>query len=165
MSAAGRPRNAPKQRRAARLGDHRLRVALAQRQRPQRKVAQHLDADAAQAERERQAEIRIARDAGEHLDAVGDHLLHEIAGDRPAERCDAALHLVEGSAEARLVREADRDQAVLRLVRDVVRHDLQDHRIADRRGGIAAPLRARSPRSRVSPAGRARPGFAWRRTR
>ena len=67
-------------RRAARLGDHRLGVALAQRQHAQREVARDLDRDAAHAERQRQAEIGIARDAGEYLDAVGDEFLHQEGG-------------------------------------------------------------------------------------
>ena len=39
-----------------------------------------LDGHAAHAESERQAEIGIARHAGEHLDAVGDEFLHQERG-------------------------------------------------------------------------------------
>ena len=79
-SLAWRPRTAPSKRRAARLGDHRLGIAVAQRQHAQRKIAHHLDGDAAHAEGEGEAEIGIARHAGEHLDAVGDEFLHQESG-------------------------------------------------------------------------------------
>src|SRR5262245_25082066 len=48
---------------AARLGNHRFGVSLAQRHRPQRKVAQDLDRDAADAECNGQTEIAIAGNA------------------------------------------------------------------------------------------------------
>src|SRR5260370_1428722 len=95
-SSAERSTRSISRRSSMRLGDQRFRVTLAQRQLPQRKVAQHLNANAAQPEREREAKIRIARDTGEHLDPIRNHLLHEIAGDRPVKRSDAALHLVIG---------------------------------------------------------------------
>ncbi len=72
--------NRAEQSRAARLGDHRFGIAVAQRQHAQGKIAHHLDGDAAHPESEGEAEIGIARHAGEHLDAVGDEFLHQESG-------------------------------------------------------------------------------------
>ena len=70
----------PQHRRAARLGNHRFGIALAQRQSAERKVARDFDRDPAHAERQCQPEIRIARDACEYLDPVRDEFLHQESG-------------------------------------------------------------------------------------
>ena len=121
LDVGGRPAaHRAEQRRAARLGDHRLGVALAQRQHAQREVARDLDRGAAHAEGQREAEIGIARDAGEHLDAAGDELLHQERdiGRPRIEPVDALAQLRE-SARKLLASffEADGDEAELGLVR------------------------------------------------
>ncbi len=67
----------PQQHRAACLGDHRFGITFTQRQHAQREIAHHLDGDAAHAEGERKAEIRIARYAGKNLDAAPHEFLHQ----------------------------------------------------------------------------------------
>ena len=92
-------------RRGACLGDHRLRVALAQRQHAQRKVAGDFDGGAAHADSERQAEIGIARDAGEKLDAVGHELLHQERAlrRRRIEPVETLAHLRAGARKLLVV--------------------------------------------------------------
>ena len=122
-SLAGRPRTAPKQRRAARLGDHRLGVAVAQRQHAQGKIAHHLDGHAAHAEGEGEAEIGIARHAGEHLDAVGDEFLHQERNiGRPRLKLvETLIQLRISARQRRVILKIDGDEPKLGFVRDRVR--------------------------------------------
>ncbi len=126
---------------ALRLGDHGFGVALAQRQHPQGEVAHDLDGDAAEAERDRQAEIRIARDAGEHLDAVADELLHQVCGVGRAriELGHALGQCREGAGQVLVGLEADGDEAEFGLVRNFIGDALEHDRIAElarRLGGV-----------------------------
>src|SRR5262249_14249648 len=87
-------------------------------------------------ERKRQAEVRIARYAGEYLDAAGHELLHQECAVRGlrVERREAAAQLREGVAKIVLGFQVCRDETTLRLVGNVVRERLQ-------RDGIAEPAR------------------------
>ena len=91
------------------------------------------DGGAAQAESKRQAEIGIARDAGEEFDAVGDELLHQECAVRwrRIEPVEALAQLREGVRKLRVVLEADGDEAELGLVGDVVRHRLEHDGVAE----------------------------------
>ena len=102
-----------------------------------RKIAHHLDGDAAHAEGERQAEIGIARHAGKHLDAVGDEFLHQESGiGRPRiEFFQALVQLRISARQFRVVFEIDGDEAKLGLVRDGIGHDFEHHGITERACG------------------------------
>ena len=122
-SAAGRPRSESEHCRAARLGNHCLGIALAQRQCAERKVAGDFDCDPAHAESQRESEIRIARDACEYLDPARDEFLHQQGGVgwsrlKPVE---PLLQAVKGAREVLIVRETDGDEAELGLMGNVVR--------------------------------------------
>ena len=114
------PAHGAKQRRAAGLADHRLGIAVSQRQHAQREIADRLDGDAAGAERDGEPEIRIARDPGKDFDAVGDEFLHQErgVGRTLAEPADAVAQVRKGAEQVVLVLEIDGDDAEFGLVRE-----------------------------------------------
>src|SRR5262249_58649475 len=100
---------------AGNLADHRSGAASAQGQQAQRKIARDLDGCTADSERKRQAEVRIARYAGEYLDPAGDELLHQECAVRRlrVERREAVAQLHEGVAKIVLGLQVCRDETKL----------------------------------------------------
>ncbi len=126
------------------LRDHRLRIALAQGQHAQGEISRDLDGGAAEPEGNRETEVRIARDAGEQLHALGHEFLHQ---ERRVARHGINLsqpRLERGisAREVLFALEPDGHEPMLGLVWDLVGDDFQYHRKADlarrRTGGSQA---------------------------
>ena len=138
MSPRGRPRKPRSRARAAQLVDHRLGLRAVQRQQAQRGVAEQFRRDAAHAEQDRGAEMRVALQAEDHLDAAGDQFLHQQAVRRTAGGGgDAGEHRGTFGFHARSAGTPTQDAADIALVRDVARQRLEHD---------ALPEVARGPR-------------------
>ena len=147
--------------------DHRARVVAGRRREPERHVAQDLDEDPAEAERDDGPERGIADGADQDLLALGQHLLDLHAGDVGVglvglgvlhDRVVAGAHLVGRS-------QPDQHALGLRLVEDVGRDDLGDDGIPDLVGGRRRPPPRWWRALRPAPRSRRRRRPAWPRAR
>ena len=119
--------------------EHRQRVVLGRRGKPERHVLQHLDQHAAEPEGDQLAEARIGHGADDHLLPAGEHLLHLHAVDLGV----GLVPLGVGQDGVIALRhlfgalQSDQHAARLRLVEDIGGDDLQD----DRKAHAARELR------------------------
>jgi len=75
---------------------HLRRVAAGERRQPRLDVAEQLHRNASGGAGHDRPEVGVGRDADEHLDALGGHRLHHVAGRRVADGSDRRSDLARG---------------------------------------------------------------------
>ena len=157
--AGGPAAKAGEQRRALQPEHGRAHLGLGRRQQQQRAVGQELDQDAARADHQAQADLRVADDAQDQLGhAVRDHRLDQ-------DRLAQAGHARGGGLDRGGVAQVQRHRAQLALVGEGRAGSLDHDRIAQGIGGAYGLGRGRDQSAARMRQGRTRPGAACPATR
>ena len=139
-STGGSPRNASSSSAGPQSADHASRFGRAERRGGEHDVADRLGEDAAEAEHDAEAELRVAHQAGEQLAAAA-HELRDEQLDRAVLGSRQREELRRRGTDGGPVGEPDPHQTALRLVGDGVAAQLQDDREADLLGGPSGGAR------------------------